>query len=490
MTQVAAAPVTASLDGHGCLLHADDRLMRLQIEAGGQPNGPFALPALAAIVRLGLRLGTPLSRPVDVARDEADISLWAQLRPEGDGVHLTLLDWQERRPRQPMSHAAAPEATADKVASRGWDWQVDDQMRFCNLALSAARIGHGVPEDGDTFTAFFALADSGGSENGQRAMPMIEALVRHMNFEGQLAYLRGDADVRYVLSGTALFDRAGTFSGYRGRAVREDVEVVSPHFPATISQPEQPGPSAGSAPVASGASSDFIGPALSRRLDTALRQPIGRIIANAGTIGERISGPLRQDYANYAGDIAAAGRHLLALVDDLADLQAVEGPGFITNSEEVDLSEIARRAAGLLNIRAEARRITIQAPAADEPLIARAEYRRVLQILVNLVGNAVRHSPEESTIWIRLDEVDGRSRVIVADQGNGVDPDHHDRIFERFERLGNTDGSGSGLGLYISRKLARAMGGDVTVESALGRGARFTLDLPAWNSSRGDTRVG
>jgi signal transduction histidine kinase len=485
-----AAPVTASLDRDGCLLRADDRLMRLQIEAGGQPNGPFALPALAAIVRLGLRLGTPLSRPVELARDEADISLWAQLRPESDGVHLTLLDWQERRPRQPMSHAAALEAAADDVASRGWDWQVDDQMRFCNLALSATRIGHVVPEDGDTFTAFFALADSGGNENGQRAMPMIEALVRHMNFEGQLAYLRGDSDVRYVLSGTALFDRAGTFSGYRGRATREDIAAAAVHFAETASVPEQPEPSATETPAASGAASEFIGPALSRRLDTALRQPIDRIIANAGTIGERISGPLRQDYANYAGDIAAAGRHLLALVDDLADLQAVEGPGFITNSEEVDLSEIARRAAGLLNIRAEARRITIQPPAADESLIARAEYRRVLQILVNLVGNAVRHSPEDSTIWIRLDEVDGRSRVIVADQGNGVDPDHHDRIFERFERLGNTDGSGSGLGLYISRKLARAMGGDVTVESALGRGARFTLDLPAWNSSRGDTRVG
>jgi hypothetical protein len=492
MTQIAAVPVTASLDRNGCLLHADDRLMLLQIEAGGQPHGPFALPALAAIVRLGLRLGTPLSRPVDLARDEADISVWAQLRPEGDGVHLTLLDWQERRPRQPMSHAAALEALGDDGASQGWDWQVDDQMRFCNLALSASRIGHGVPEDGDTFTAFFALADSGGSENGQRAMPMIEALVRHMNFEGQLAYLRGDSDVRYALSGTALFDRTGTFSGYRGRAVREDVAVASPHFAETMSATVQPETSAeeNASPAPASTSSEFIGPALGRRLDTALRQPIGRIIANAGTIGERISGPLRQDYANYASDIAAAGRHLLALVDDLADLQAVEGPGFLTNSEEVDLSEIARRAAGLLNIRAEARRITIQAPAADEPLIARAEYRRVLQILVNLVGNAVRHSPEESTIWIRLDEVAGRSQVIVADQGNGIAADHHDRIFERFERLGNTDGSGSGLGLYISRKLARAMGGDVTVESALGRGARFTLDLPAWNSNHGDTRVG
>lgn len=490
MTRTPAAPVTASLDRNGCILHADDRLMVLQIEAGGQSDGPLALPSLAGVVRLALRLGTPLSRPVDLARDEADISVWAQLRPENDGVHLTLLDWQERRPRQPMSHAAALEAVADDPASRGWDWQVDDQMRFSNLDLSAARIGHAVPEDGETFTAFFALADSGQSEDGQRAMPMIEALVRHMNFEGQHAYLRGDPELRYVLSGTALFDRTGRFSGYRGKAVRQE-RPVAPAADATAAETvPQPSMSDSGAFAGDPSSAEFIGPILSQRLDTALRQPIGRIIANAGTIGERISGPLRQDYANYAGDIAAAGRHLLALVDDLADLQAVEGPGFITTSEEVDLSEIARRAAGLLNIRAEARRITIQAPAADEPLLARAEYRRVLQILVNLVGNAVRHSPEESTIWIRLDEVDGRARVIVADQGGGVDPTDHERIFERFERLGNMDGSGSGLGLYISRKLARAMGGEVLVESSLGRGARFTLDLPAWNSSRNDSRAG
>jgi anti-sigma regulatory factor (Ser/Thr protein kinase) len=501
MTRAEPAPVTASLDRDGCILHADDKIMRLQIEAGGQPDGPLAVPALASVVRLALRLGTPLSRPVELARDEADISLWAQLRPEGAGVQLTLLDWQERRPRQPMSHAAALEAIAEDPASRGWNWQVDDQMRFCHLDLSATRIGHAIPEDGQTFTAFFALLDSGGSgEAGQRAMPMIEALVRHMNFEGQLACLRGDNEVRYHLSGTALFDRTGMFSGYRGHAEREE-RVVAPKPQAQPEPQPEPQPKAmapaasavaaappSSAPESSAA--EFIGPALSRRLDTALRQPITRIIANAGTIGERITGPLRQDYANYAGDIAAAGRHLLALVDDLADLQAVEGPGFITTNEEVDLSEIARRAAGLLNIRAEARRIIIQAPAADERVCARADYRRVLQILVNLVGNAVRHSPEESTIWIRLDEVDGRARVIVADQGNGVHPEDHERIFERFERLGNTDGSGSGLGLYISRKLARAMGGEVAIESALGSGARFTLDLPAWNAHRNGSQAG
>ena len=76
---------------------------------------------------------------------------------------------------------------------------------------------------------------------------------------------------------------------------------------------------------------------------------------------------------------------------------------------------------------------------------------------------------------------DGRARLIVADQGGGIAEADHERIFERFERLGLSGGEGSGLGLYISRKLARAMGGDLTVDSAPGQGARFTLDLPVWN---------
>ena len=131
-------------------------------------------------------------------------------------------------------------------------------------------------------------------------------------------------------------------------------------------------------------------------------------------------------------------------------------------------------------MRASGRQVRIQTPALGERAPATAEYRRVLQILVNLIGNAVRHSPEQSIIWVRVDEEDGRASVMVADQGNGIDPADHERIFDRFERLGLSSGEGSGLGLYISRKLARAMGGDVTVDSALGQGARFTLDLPGW----------
>jgi signal transduction histidine kinase len=95
------------------------------------------------------------------------------------------------------------------------------------------------------------------------------------------------------------------------------------------------------------------------------------------------------------------------------------------------------------------------------------------------VGNAIRYSPANSQVWIRLEVEGSRARVIVADQGPGLSPEQQARVFEKFERLGRSDEGGSGLGLYISRRLARAMGGDLTVESAPGQGARFTLEVPA-----------
>jgi len=69
--------------------------------------------------------------------------------------------------------------------------------------------------------------------------------------------------------------------------------------------------------------------------------------------------------------------------------------------------------------------------------------------------------------------------VVIADQGKGIDPQDHERIFEKFERVDASEPGGSGLGLYIARRLARAMGGEISVDSALGQGARFTLTLPA-----------
>ncbi len=473
--QLFIQPIHAMVDGEGRLCEADRALLQLQEQAGGAPDGPIAVPALADVVRLAQRLNMSISRAVEIAREDRDISMWVRVVPEEGGLRLSVTDWNERSPRV-ISEDRASALRVAAGGAEGWSWRIDSRMRFFPTEADNEGLGHEPPEAGQALASYFVLMDDNAA--GEQAMPLVEALARRAPFHRQAAVLRVDPAIRYLLSGVPLFDLHGHLLGYQGSATRaEDARALGLALAAAAgtSHDESEGK-----PVLRDAT-PLLGADLSRRLDDALRRPLGRIIANASTISSQLEGPLRQDYANYAADIAAAGRHLVALVDDLADLQAIERPGFTTAEEEVDLADLARRAAGLLGVKAADRRITIVTPPIGEKLSARAEYRRVLQILVNLIGNAVRYSPEESSIWVRVDgSEDGRASLIVADQGRGIAEDDHERVFGKFERLGAQESGGSGLGLYISRTLARAMQGDITLESAPGQGARFTLDLPAW----------
>ncbi len=289
-------------------------------------------------------------------------------------------------------------------------------------------------------------------------MPLLIAAAAQASFADQPVTLEKDPAIRLLLAGEPVL--AGSrFAGYRGTLAEEaeadEVPDVTPVVAAAM-------------------------PAIGTTLDNALRRPLGRIIANADTISGQLEGPLRRDYATYAADIAVAGRHLMALVDDLADLRAIERPNFAVAREQVDLGDVARRAGGLLGVKAADRRIRLDLPALQDSFPAAAEFRRVLQILVNLIGNAVRYSPEGAQVWVRGELENGRATITVADQGRGIAVEDQERVFEKFERLGRRDSGGSGLGLYISRRLARAMGGELSLDSAPGQGARFTLSLPAW----------
>ncbi|HEV7232807.1 MAG TPA: HAMP domain-containing sensor histidine kinase [Sphingorhabdus sp.] len=215
-----------------------------------------------------------------------------------------------------------------------------------------------------------------------------------------------------------------------------------------------------------------------KHLAPALRQPLGRIIANAETIGSELQGPIRENYALYARDIANAARHLSALVDDLGDLEAVERADFKTARDHIELGDVARRVAGLLALKAADHSIRVVNPPESEKVPAIAEFRRTLQILLNLVNNAIRYSPDGTTIKIEIAADVDFSSISVSDEGAGVAADDREKIFDKFERLGRSGDGGSGLGLYISRRLARAMGGDLSVDKAEGGGAKFTLHLP------------
>ena len=453
----AAQAVAGRIDAEGRLVAADPALAALHEQAGGREGGVLAVPQIAALARLARRLGIVISRAAIAADGERDLDLWVRAEPDGEEVALAITGWAGRPARAP-SPAPRQEREADFLrAAADWMWETDDTLRLTFLSPGAAvAIGRPPSEySGKQLTRLFRFHESEGG-----ALPILSALAEHKSFEGQSAELRGGRRGGYLLSGVPLIDGNGRFAGFRGAAVAagQSGPIADPSEAAA----PRPGNSA-----------------FGERLDSALRGPLSHIIDYAERLRAQPEGPLRRDYAGYADDIASAGRHLLALVDDLVDLQAVERPDFRPETEAIDLADVARRAAGLLGVRAAGRSVAIDGPGTDEILPASGDFTRTLQILMNLIVNAVRYTPEGGQVWLRTEREGDLAAVIVADQGKGIAEEDQERIFDKFERVDPDEAGGTGLGLYIARRLARAMGGDISVDSAPGQGARFTFTLPA-----------
>ncbi|KQM98063.1 MULTISPECIES: sensor histidine kinase [unclassified Sphingomonas] len=444
-------PAFGRVSADGVLLDAEPRLAELNRRAGGAVGQPVAVPQIAALVRLVQRLGIELTRTITAADGEDDLELTVTARPDDLGIRLEAAGW----------HAGAPwqgEDTGREAdflrADADWLWTTDASLHLTHVSDHAGA-SHGfdpLTVLGQPVTRLFVLDD-----DGEGGFPLLGAVASQAMFDEQEAGVRGTPH-RVRLAAVPRRDAAGRFAGFDGAAY-----AIVPDEPIVAEAPP-PGD---------------LSEAFSRRVGRALRDPLGRIIADADSMSARTEGPLTDDYTGYATDIASAARHLLGLVDDLEDLSAIERADFVVSVEDLDLADVARRAAGLLAVRASQGDVRIDRPSFDDSMAASGEFRRVLQILVNLIGNAVRYSPPGGMVWIRLERDRESACVIVADQGKGIAPEDHERIFEKFGRVDPGEPGGSGLGLYIARRLARAMDGDILLDSAPGEGARFVLLLPA-----------
>lgn len=434
-------PVRGRVDRDGRLIAADPELAALQQEAGSRVGAELALPQLAAIARLASKLGVPIFRSALVAGAEQDVEMAVRATPEGDEVALSLDRWTFRPPAPQRLAALVAHEQEAELGGSGEEWAADEDLRLVSISASLAeKLGLGVEEAvGQPLTRLFRL-----EENDDGELPLLAAATSRSEFSGQRARPRRGRDEVMVLRGTPVSGPDGRFAGFKG-------EVVGPS-------------AAAQALAARGEASP-----LDEVIDEALRTPLDRIIDSADRIVQQGDGPLRSDYADYAGDIAAAARHLLSVIRSMNGEAAHD-------QDRVDLVALATEAAAMLEAAAEPRGIIV-AMEPSTPLLVRGEARGVIQILVNLVGNAVRHSPDGGTVTLSFESAEGMTRVHVVDQGPGIEPDDQQRIFERFERARDGQG-GTGLGLAIARRLARAMGGDILLESAPGDGARFSLVLP------------
>jgi signal transduction histidine kinase len=442
MASVPSEPrsVLGRLDKAGRLIAADTELEALQRDAGSALGQTLALPQVAVVAQLARKLGTAVGRPALVASAENDIELWVNAKPEGDEIALSLEGWTTRAPAGPRLASILGGGSEAAGATAQNEWATDEELRVISLSPDFAKLLDVDVADaaGAALTRILRLEED---ESGE--MPLISALAGRRSFTGQRARSRSDDNAMFLLSGEVVTAADGGFAGFRGTAESEK----------------------DAAAAASGRAA-----AIDHALDELLRSPVDRIIESAERIVARADGPINSDYASYGNDIASAARHLLSVLramrEDPAQAHGV-----------VDLAGLSAEAVIMLESSAEERGVTIKLGPSDA-LGARGEERAVRQILVNLIVNAIRYSPENGTIGLSFARTAGTASVTVADQGPGIAAGDEQRIFERFEQAQPKEGS-TGLGLAISRRLARSMGGDVSLDSAPGEGARFTLTLPA-----------
>jgi signal transduction histidine kinase len=430
-----AVPIRAVVAADGTLISADPPIWRLHILAGGDNDGPLAIPAMAALAAATARTKIPGEQPVRAADEHDDVELWVEANAIGDTVELAITGWRElpsaRRTGNRERHVTV-------VAEEDYAIAIDSAQRIIRVPSFAGANVMGAP--------------AGSVLLSVSAQDLASRLQEQQAFTGETIKLAG-ADRAYLLVLKPHHDANGLFLGHYGTLTPEAATPLDET--AVTAMP------------------------VGRQFASVLKQPLSRIVANAETIGGRLNGPLQDNYAEYAIDIANAARHLSELVSDMEDLEAIDRPDFAVARDRIELGDIARRVAGLLALKASDHGMVITLPSDGERVEAIGEFRRVLQIMLNLVGNAIRYAPDGSTITIAIGRNDRMAVIEVSDEGSGVPNVDRERIFNKFERLGRSGDGGSGLGLFISRKLARAMGGDLRVGDAPGGGALFTLSLPS-----------
>ena len=211
-----------------------------------------------------------------------------------------------------------------------------------------------------------------------------------------------------------------------------------------------------------------------------LRTPLNAILGFSEVLSERMFGEINEKQAEYLADILESGRHLLGLINDILDLSKIEAGRMELEPSEFDLPGAIENTLILVRERAQRRGIKLGRTLDERLGTIHADERKVKQVLLNLLSNALKFTPEGGRIDVRAALQDGVAEISVADTGVGIAPEDQQLVFEEFRQVGTAAKKveGTGLGLAISRKFVELHGGKIRVESQPGKGSTFTFTLP------------
>jgi signal transduction histidine kinase len=444
-------------------------------------GGPATIVTVHPLRDYHLVVDVNMIRQAALASSSQDILDVVLLRT-GIALAFTALFWLIATLfRRQQSHARELARAADKLRdserqlrdfaeiSSDWFWEQDADLRLRWLSSTA------LFNAGDTSSYVGATRwELAGADISQAPWPAhVADLAERKPFRDFRYQLRSpDGTLHFVsASGVPVFDDAGTFLGYRGTASDVTAEVQAA---------EELRRSKEAAEAASRAKSEFLA-----NMSHELRTPLNAIIGFSELMqkprtGRRGGG---DEYLEWAADIMASGRHLLEVINDVLELARIDAGRYVLAQDRVDLATAVRACLAMVKLQAEAKQVTLECSIADREVILRADGRAVRQIVLNLLTNAVKFTPENGLVSLRGGRAaNGDVIVVVEDTGIGIESAALASLGQPFTQADasiSRNYGGTGLGLSISRKLVAMHGGELTIESMPGKGTTVRVIFPA-----------
>jgi PAS domain S-box-containing protein len=349
-----------------------------------------------------------------------------------------------------------------------WFWEQDAELRFTPISRETP------PLTADNHQSLYGKRRWEVNDTSQApekwANHKRDLLARRPFRDFRFRRTHPDGVVQHVsINGVPVFDQAGRFLGYRGTG--RDIT-------AKVMAEEELRRSKEQAEASDRAKSTFLA-----NMSHELRTPLNAIIGFAELIHARKAGRITEESVEWAGDILASGRHLLDMINDVLELSRIEAGRHDLVDDTVDLAVVIRACLSMVRRQAERNRVRVAFDIAERVAMLRGDRRAIKQVVLNLLTNAVKFTPDGGTVSIGAEPAaNGDLSLTVSDTGIGIDPavlPKLGRPFIQADASTNRRYGGTGLGLAISARLVDLHGGTLTITSAPGQGTTVCVHFPA-----------